>query len=407
MKIEVIDIEKLNPAKYNPRKNLSPKDKEFQKLKNSFDEFGYVEPIIWNKSTGHIVGGHQRFKILKAQGLKQIQCVVVDFPEDKEKALNIALNKISGDWDFEKLADLFENLKNLNVDLNLTGFEAPEISQITSNIFQKNIKEDNFNVDEELKKPVFSREGDLYLLGRHRLLCGDSTKKENYERLMDGQKANLILTDPPYNVNIEEKAGKIQNDNLSSEDFYNFLKSAFSCMQENLAEDGSFYVFYADRESVNFRTALQNSGFFIMQCCIWVKNQLVMGRSPYQWKHEPVLFGKKLKGKHCWYSDRKQTTIWEYDKPQRSELHPTMKPVQLMAYPIRNSTMTNGIVLDPFSGSGSTLIACEETDRICRGIELEPKFVDVIVKRYSEFTADNNIYLIRDGQKSALKDILL
>ena len=392
MRIEKKNVIDLIPASYNPRKISN---EELNLLKASMDKYGCVEPIIWNERTNNIVGGHQRLKVLQAQNVKEIECVIVNLSENDEKDLNIKLNKISGEWDLDKLEIVLTDLQLADFDLTLTGFSEVELNRI----LKDEIVEDSFDVDSELKQPVFSQAGDLYLLGKHRILCGDSTKPESYERLMDGQKANLLLTDPPYNVNIEEKAGKIQNDNMSDKDFYKFLFSAFSCMFLNLADDGSFYVFHADKEAINFRTALQDAGFYIMQGCVWVKNNIVMGRSPYQWKHEPVLFGKKLKGKHCWYADRKQTTVWEYDKPQRSELHPTMKPIQLMAYPIRNSTMTNGVVLDPFLGSGSTLIACEETERICRGIELEPKFVDVIVQRYYQYTHNEEIYLIRGGER--------
>jgi site-specific DNA-methyltransferase (adenine-specific) len=225
---------------------------------------------------------------------------------------------------------------------------------------------------------------------------------------MDGQKANLVLTDPPYNVDVEETAGKIMNDNMADEDFYKFLLSAYRCMHANLADDGSIYVWHADTEGLNFRKAFRDAGFYLSGCCIWKKNALVLGRSPYQWIHEPCLFGWKQTGKHQWYSDRKQVTVWEYDKPRSSKDHPTMKPVALMSYPLRNSTMTNGIVLDPFLGSGSTLIACCETDRVCRGIELDPKFVDVIVKRYQAWCLDHDttaeVYVLRDGQKLTFEE---
>ena len=205
----------------------------------------------------------------------------------------------------------------------------------------------------------------------------------------------------------EETAGKIMNDNMGDEEFYNFLFSAYSCMHENLADDGSIYVWHADTEGLNFRKAFKDAGFYLSGCCIWKKNSLVLGRSPYQWIHEPCLFGWKKAGRHQWYSDRKQVTVWEYDKPRSSKDHPTMKPVALMSYPIRNSTMTNGIVLDPFLGSGSTLIACCETDRVCRGIELDPKFVDVIVKRYIEWRDGryDDVSVIRDGQLLKFEEV--
>jgi site-specific DNA-methyltransferase (adenine-specific) len=247
----------------------------------------------------------------------------------------------------------------------------------------------------------------MWFLGKHRVLCADSTDEANYVSLMDGVKANMVLTDPPYNVNVEETAGKIMNDHMADDDFYHFLLASYKAMYANLADDGSIYVFHADTEGLNFRKAFQDAGFYLSGCCIWKKNALVLGRSPYQWQHEPCLFGWKKTGKHMWYSDRKQTTIWEYDRPKASKDHPTMKPVQLMAYPIRNSSMTNGIVLDPFLGSGSTLIACEQIDRVCRGIELDPKFVDVIVNRYIEqMDCYDNVYVMRDGQKFTYEEVM-
>ena len=266
---------------------------------------------------------------------------------------------------------------------------------------------DDFDVDAELKQPVFSKLGDLWFIGKHRVICGDSTGEEVYTRLMDGDLANLVLTDPPYNVDVEETAGKIMNDNMADADFYNFLLSAYRCMHSNLADDGSIYVWHADTEGLNFRKAFKDAGFYLSGCCIWKKNSLVLGRSPYQWIHEPCLFGWKQKGRHQWYSDRKQTTVWEYDKPRSSKDHPTMKPVTLMSYPIKNSTMTNGIVLDPFLGSGSTLIACMQTDRVCRGIELDPKFVDVIVKRAIAENSGkyDDVFVIRDGQKLTFDEV--
>ena len=271
----------------------------------------------------------------------------------------------------------------------------------------KEVKEDDFDVESELKQPCFSKEGDLWHLGKHIVLCGDSTKAECYDTLMDGTKANLVLSDPPYNVDVEETAGKIMNDNMGDSEFYQFLLAAFQQMHGHLADDGSIYIFHADTEGLNFRKAFKDAGFYLSGCCIWKKNALVLGRSPYQWQHEPCLYGWKQKGKHQWYSDRKQTTIWEYDRPKSNKDHPTMKPIGLMSYPIRNSTMTNGIVLDPFLGSGSTLIACEETDRVCRGIELDPKFVDVIVKRYIEHSDGHydDVYVIRDGQKLKFEEV--
>lgn len=255
-------------------------------------------------------------------------------------------------------------------------------------------------------KAGFSRSGDIWFLGDHRVICGDATLPETYARLMDGKKANLVLTDPPYNVNVEETAGKIKNDNMPDDKFYQFLFSAFVNMEQNMETDASIYVFHADTQGLNFRKAFKDAGFYLSGCCIWKKNALVLGRSPYQWQHEPCLFGWKLNGKHQWYSDRKQTTIWEYDRPKASKEHPTMKPVALMAYPIQNSSMSHCIVLDSFLGSGSTLVACQQTDRICYGIELDEKFVDVIVKRYINECGDNGVFVLRNGKKIPYAEVV-
>ena len=406
MEWRTIPVGELKPAAYNPRKKLKAGDKEYEKIKNSIQEFGYVEPIIVNYDMT-VIGGHQRLTVLKDLGYTEVQCVVVRIEdENKVKALNVALNKITGAWDEQLLADLLVDLKTQDFNTDFTGFEAPEIEQLFSKVHNKEIKEDDFDVDEELKKPTMSKQGDVWLLGRHRFICGDSTKPETYDALMDGQLANMVLTDPPYNVDVEETAGKIKNDNMADEDFYKFLFAAFVCMEQNMAQDASIYVFHADTQGLNFRKAFHDAGFYLSGCCIWKKNALVLGRSPYQWRHEPCLFGWKLGGKHQWYSDRKQTTIWEYDRPKASKDHPTMKPVALMAYPIQNSCMSNCIVLDPFLGSGSTLIACEETNRICYGIELDEKFADVIVKRYIEAKGGSDgVFLLRDGQKMPYAEV--
>ena len=398
MQWQTLPLGQLRPAAYNPRKALKPSDKEYQKIKNSIQEFGYVEPIIVNYDMT-VIGGHQRLTVLKDLGYTEAQCVVLHIEDEaKVKALNIALNKISGEWNEQLLADLLVDLQDAQFDLDLTGFEAPEIDQLFSKLHNKDIEEDNFDVEEELKNPAFSQAGDIWTLGRHRVICGDSTLPETFKLLMEGKRANLVLTDPPYNVNVEETAGKIKNDNMPDADFYNFLFCAFVNMEQNMEQDASIYVFHADTQGLTFRRAFADAGFNLSGCCIWKKNALVLGRSPYQWQHEPCLFGWKKGGKHLWYSDRKQTTIWEYDRPKASKDHPTMKPIALMAYPIKNSTMTNCIVLDPFLGSGSTLIACQETGRICYGVELDEKFMDVIVKRYIEQVGSSDgVSVLRNG----------
>ncbi|HQE50540.1 MAG TPA: site-specific DNA-methyltransferase, partial [Fervidobacterium sp.] len=324
---------------------------------------------------------------------------------EHEKVLNIALNKIAGEWDFEKLEEIISDFDNFN--LELTGFDQEEVEAILKDVINENIKEDNFDVEGELEKPVFSQLGDIWILGKHRLVCGDSTKKDTFDILMDGEKANLVITDPPYNVNYEGTAGKIKNDNMANEAFYDFLLAAFQNTEAAMANDASIYVFHADIEGLNFRRAFSDAGFYLSGTCIWKKQSLVLGRSPYQWQHEPILFGWKKKGKHLWYSDRKQSTIWEFDKPRINSEHPTMKPVELITYPILNSSLSNCIVLDPFGGSGSTLIACEQTNRICYTIELEEKYCDVIVKRYIDYrNADEDVFLIRNGQKIKYNEVI-
>ena len=398
MIIEKKNTADLLPADYNPRKDLKPGDAEYEKLKRSIEQFGYVEPVIWNKTTGRVVGGHQRLKVLMDMGMTKVDCVVVEMDEDKEKALNIALNKISGDWDKDKLALLIADLQGADFDVSLTGFEPAEIDDLFKDTLKDGVKDDDFDVGAELEKPTMTKHGDIWTLGRHRLICGDSTKAETYDLLMGSTKANLVITDPPYNVNYEGSAGKIKNDNMADEAFYNFLLDAYTQMHSAMADDASIYVFHADTEGLNFRRAFADAGFYLSGCCIWKKQSLVLGRSPYQWQHEPCLYGWKKNGKHQWYTGRKETTIWEFDKPKKNGDHPTMKPIPLLAYPIMNSSMSNSVVLDPFGGSGSTLIACEQTDRICYTVELDEKFCDVIVKRYIEQVGGSDgVTVQRDG----------
>lgn len=406
MQIEKLKTELLIPSDYNPRKDLKPSDPEYEKLKRSIEQFGYVEPVIWNKTTSHVVGGHQRLKVLLDMGNTEVECVVIEMDEEKEKALNIALNKISGDWDKDKLALLIADLQGADFDVSLTGFEPAELDALFKDSLKDGIHDDDFDVDAELQKPALTKQGDVWKLGQHRLVCGDSTKVDTFTLLMDGKLANLVVTDPPYNVNYEGSAGKIKNDNMGNEAFYNFLLEAFKNTEAAMAKDASIYVFHADTEGLNFRKAFSEAGFYLSGTCIWKKQSLVLGRSPYQWQHEPVLFGWKKSGKHNWYADRKQTTIWEFEKPKKNGDHPTMKPVALVAYPILNSSLTNCIVLDPFGGSGSTLIACDQTERICYTIELDEKYCDVIIKRYIE-QAENadGVFLLRDGMKYRYCDL--
>ncbi len=407
MQIEKISISKLNPAKYNPRKDLKPGDAEYEKLKRSMDEFGYVEPIIWNKRTGRVISGHQRLKILKSMGYADVECVVLDLDEVKEKALNVALNKIGGEFDIPLLTDLLKDLSDSDFDATLTGFDLTEIDELFSKADDKEGKDDGYDVTKALEESSFVNRGDVWLLGKHRMLCGDATNPEDVKALMDGKKANLILTTPPYNVNFESASGlKIKNDRQDSENFYNFLLSSFKNMASHLAEGGSAYIFHADTEGLNFRKAFIDSGFHLSGVCIWEKNSFVMGRSPYQWGHEPILYGWLKTGKHKWYAGRAESTIWQYDKPKKNADHPTMKPIPLLCYPIKNSSAVNSIVLDTFGGSGSTLIACQQMDRVCFTMELDPKYASVIVRRYIELCGSDDVFLLKDNRKIPYSEVV-
>lgn len=407
MIIRKVPVTDINPAEYNPRKDLKPGDPAYEKLKRSMTEFGYVEPIIWNEETGNIVGGHQRYKVLVAEGHTEVECVIVKMSPEREKALNVALNKVTGDWEFEALADLIKDLEAQDFDVTLTGFDAAEIEDLFSQVHDKDVTDDDYDVNKALEEAAFVKPGDVWLLGRHRLLCGDATKPEDVEKLMDGKKANLVLTDPPYNVDFESASGlKIQNDKQDNATFYSFLLAAFKNMAEHTAPGGSIYVFHADTEGLNFRKAFIEAGFHLSGVCIWKKNALVLGRSPYNWIHEPILFGWLRGGKHKWFTGRSETTVWNYDKPKKNGEHPTMKPVPLLCYPIKNSSQVNGIVMDLFGGSGSTLIACEQIDRIAYTLELDPKYATVIVKRYIEQVGtDEDVYVLRDGEKVHIRDV--
>jgi DNA modification methylase len=401
MIIRKVPVTDINPAEYNPRKDLKPGDPAYEKLKRSMTEFGYVEPIIWNEETGNIVGGHQRYKVLVAEGHTEVECVIVKMTAEREKALNVALNKVTGDWEFEALADLIKDLEAQDFDVTLTGFDAAEIEDLFSQVHDKDATDDDYDVNKALEEAAFVKPGDVWLLGRHRLLCGDATKPEDVEKLMDGKKANLVLTDPPYNVDFESASGlKIQNDKQDNDTFYSFLLAAFKNMADHTSPGGSIYVFHADTEGLNFRKAFIEAGFHLSGVCIWKKNSLVLGRSPYNWIHEPILFGWLRGGKHKWFTGRSETTVWNYDKPKKNGEHPTMKPVPLLCYPIKNSSQVNGIVMDLFGGSGSTLIACEQIDRIAYTLELDPKYATVIVKRFIEqIGTDDDVYVLRDGEK--------
>lgn len=401
--MQLVPITKLVPYVNNARTH-SPE--QINKLRSSLREFGFINPVIIDRDFG-VIAGHGRILAAKEEGIAEVPCVFADhLTEAQKKAYILADNRMAMDagWDEELLRVEIEALQAEAFDLSLTGFDEKELSDLFKD--DTDVQEDDFDVDAELEKPTFSKSGDVWTLGRHRLICGDSTKADTFAILMNGRKANLVVTDPPYNVNYEGTAGKIKNDNLADEKFYQFLFDAFSNIEKVMADDASIYVFHADTEGLNFRKAFADAGFYLSGCCIWKKPSLVLGRSPYQWQHEPCLYGWKKSGKHQWYADRKQTTIWEFEKTKKNTDHPTMKPIPLLAYPIQNSSMSNTLVLDPFGGSGSTLIACEQTDRDCYTIELDEKYCDVIVKRYIEQVGSaDGVSVERDGKTYTFTDL--
>lgn len=434
MKIQKIEINKLKMAEYNPRKKLTPKDPEYIKIKNSIIEFGYISPIIVNTDMT-VISGHQRLNILKDLGNAEIECIIVDLDKTKEKALNVALNQIRGEWDTEKLEAIIQELLQEDFDVSVTGFNSEEIDNLLNDYAET--EEDEFDVEKalnEIEDPI-TKIGDIWKLGKHRLMCGDCTKSDDVDKLVNGAAMDLCVTDPPYNVDYgsinetgygkpRENANKILNDNMDNESFYKFLKSFYRQMMKVLKPGGAYYIFHSDSEGYNFRKALIDAGGQVKQTLIWVKNNFVLGRQDYQWKHEPCLYGWKDGASHYFIEDRTQitviestrpnynkmkkeelikvieemenrfkTTIINEDKPTVNDLHPTMKPVKLLSRQIKNSSRINENVLDLFGGSGSTLIAAEETHRICYMMELDPKYCDVIIKRWENLTGEKAVLL--------------
>ena len=397
--MQLVSIDKLVPYVNNARTHSA---EQITKLRSSLREFGFVNPIIIDREF-NIIAGHGRLMAAKEEGLNEVPCVFVDYLTDaQKKAYILADNRMAMDagWDEELLKIEMEELQNLGYDLGYTGFDEKELEELFG-IDDKEVKDDDFDLTAALEKASFVERGDIWYVGKHKLMCGDATSSEDVSKLMEDKKANLILTDPPYNVAFKSSDGlTIQNDSMKNNDFYEFLFASFKNMAEHLENGGAAYIFHADTEGLNFRKAFIDAGFHLAGCCIWVKDSLVLGRSDYQWQHEPVLYGFMQNGKHPWYSDRKQTTIWNFDKPKKNSNHPTSKPLDLLAYPINNSTQANAIVIDTFGGSGSTLMACEQMNRICYTMELDEKYASVILRRYVEDTNDSeNVYVIRNGEK--------
>lgn len=401
----LISIDKLIPYINNARTH-SPE--QITKLRSSLREFGFVNPVLIDRSF-NIIAGHGRYEAAKAEGYSEVPCVYVDhLTEAQKKAYIIADNRMAMDagWDEELLKVELEALEGESFDLSLTGFEEDELADLFKSD-ESPIEDDDYDLSEALEKAAFVERGDRWIVGRHVLYCGDATNKDDVDKLMDGKSANLVLTDPPYGVSFKSSSGlTIKNDSMKNDEFYNFLKSAFDNMVAHCEKGAAGYVFHADTEGLNFRKAFIDSGFHLAGCCIWVKDSLVLGRSDYQWQHEPVLYGFLQNGKHNWYSDRKQTTIWNFKKPKRNENHPTSKPLDLLSYPLQNSTRENAVVIDTFGGSGSTLMACELTNRICYTMELDEKYASVILRRYVDNGGDpSGVYCIRNGGKVMYADV--
>jgi len=375
-------ISDVKPYQKNPRHKY-----DINKVAQSIKEFGFQQPIVVDRA-GVIIVGHGRYEAAKSLDLKSIPVTIADLPPEKAKAYRIADNKTNeySDWDMGLLIQEFTDLLDNNYDLELTGFDPDELEKII--VGEKDGLTDEDAVPETPEEPK-AQIGDIYKLGKHKIICGDSTELSFYEKLLENHKIDLLITDPPYNVDYEGKTKeklKIENDKKNDEEFQKFLDDFTFNTFEFMKGGASYYIFHADVNGLNFRQSLKNNNIQLRQNLIWVKNSMVMGRQDYQWKHEPILYGWKNGESHSWYSDRKQTTLINYDRPTKSKLHPTMKPVGLIEYLIKNSSKSEDIVFDSFLGSGSTLLACEKTNRICYGIEFDPKYVDVIVKRWEQYT---------------------
>ena len=407
--MQMVKVSELIPYVNNARTHSQ---EQVNKLRSSLREFGFVNPVIIDQDK-NVIAGHGRLMAAKEEGITEVPCVLVDYlTEAQKKAYILADNRYAQDagWDEELLRLEIEALEGMDFDVSLTGFNEDEISDLFAGADTSDTQDDDFDLSDALEKAAFVEKGDVWVVGRHRLMCGDATSEEDVATLMDGKKANLIITDPPYNVAFESSDGlSIKNDKMENEKFYEFLLSAFKNMAAHLEKGGAAYVFHADTEGLNFRKAFVDAGFHLAGCCIWVKNSLVLGRSDYQWQHEPVLYGFLQNGKHYWSKNagRSQTTIWNFDKPKKNKNHPTSKPLDLLAYPIGNSSQENAIVIDTFGGSGSTLMACEQTNRICHTMELDEKYASVILRRFVGDGGDpDSVYVIRNGEKFMYSDLV-
>jgi site-specific DNA-methyltransferase (adenine-specific) len=369
-------------------------EEQITQLVSSIKEFGFTNPILLAPDNS-IIAGHGRLQAVKRLGHEEVPCIIISgLSKTQIKALIIADNQLAlnAGWDLEKLSVEIEGLKDEDFNIDILGFNDDFIKDL---LFKENQGLTDEDDVPETSEQSITKLGDIWKLGNHKLICGDSTLLNNYEKLFNDKKADLLMTDPPYNVDYEGKTKeklKIKNDSKEDNEFLKFLTDSFNNCSINLKLGCSFYIFHSDWFGLEFRQSIKNSDLELKQNLIWQKNSMVMGRQDYQWQHEPCLYGWKKGGTHYWYSDRKQTTIIKFDRPTKSKLHPTMKPVGLVEYLIKNSSKQEDIVLDPFLGSGTTLIACEKLQRFCYGIELDPKYCDVIIKRWQQFTGKEAIH---------------
>lgn len=390
---ENVKINKLKPYENNARTHST---EQVEKIAKSIDEFGFINPVLIDSEYG-IIAGHGRVLGATKLGMDEVPCLFIeDLTEAQKRAYILADNKLALDagWDEELLQIELQALQEMDFDITLTGFELEDI-QIDE---QEEIVDDEYEV--KVPEQPKSKLGDIYKLGRHRLMCGDSTSIEYVEKLMDGTRVDLLITDPPYNVAYEGKtkdALTIANDEMSDDNFREFLRSAFFCADSVMKEGAVFYIWHADSEGYNFRGACHDIGWKVRQCLIWNKNSMVLGRQDYHWKHEPCLYGWKEGAGHLWASDRKQVTVLDFDRPQRNGEHPTMKPIPLFDYQIQNNTKKEDVVLDLFGGSGTTIMACEQNGRNAYVMELDPKYVDVIIDRWEQYTGEKAVLLNADN----------
>jgi len=405
----MVSVDKLIPYINNARTH-SPE--QVNKLRASLREFGFVNPLIIDREY-NVLAGHGRLEGAKAEGYTEVPCVFVDeMTEAQKKAYILADNRMALDagWDDDLLRVELEALQGMDFDISMTGFDEDEIADLFAT--DDDAGEDGFDVDGELAKPTFSKAGDIWHIGRHKVICGDSTDRDTFKRLLgDDTQVNLVLTDPPYMVNLDSASGKIKNDDLSDKDAYEFLKKAFDNFHDAMAKDASIYVFYATMKARIFYDAYEDAGFKVGAGLIWRKPRAPLMRTDWKFNMEPIIFGWRKDGKHKWFGDQKQTAVFDFDGIKNSKEdgygHPSSKPVPMLAYLLKQSTQTNGVVLDGFLGSASTMIACEQLDRVCLGVEYEPKFVDVAVERYKAFKDGDasDVFVERDGEKIPYADV--